>query len=130
MEQEKANENLDSWDSYASGSFLKASDVSSEEDAYVCTAVEEAGEEGNKKPRLTLERNEREYDFDLNKTNSKKLKELNVSSPKACIGLKIYFKKALVRNPQTNQEVEGLRIWKVESTKDNIEPKVEQTVQG
>lgn len=103
---------LDSWDKFSSN-FIKASDVSSENDAYVCIGVEQT-EDDQPKIRTTLERNEKEFTFDLNKTNINKLKELNLKSPKALIGKKIYFKKALARNPKTNLEVDSLRIYKIE----------------
>ena len=111
---------LDSWDNFTSGNFLKAADVASENDAYVCTDVEISEVTDNKTKekrqalRLTLQRNEKESELDLNKTNAKKLKDLGIKSPREVIGKKLYFKKALVRNPQTNVEVEGLRIWKIE----------------
>jgi len=105
---------LDNWNDFISGNFLKAIDVNSQEDAYVCVDIEQVDRDGVAQIRLHLERNEKEADFDLNKTNAKKLKDLGLASPKAVIGKKIYFKKALVRNPKTNAEVESLRIWKVD----------------
>lgn len=118
MEQENEKAAIDSWDDFVSGNFLKASDVNSQEDAYVCVDVEATtdGYDESSKPkiRLHLQRNEKESVFDLNKTNAKKVKELGIASPKAIVGKKIFFKKALVRNPTTNLEVESLRIFKVE----------------
>lgn len=108
------NDNLDSWDDFVSGNFLKAVDVNSQADAYVCTEVEQVDRDGSPQIRLHLEREEKESVFDLNKTNAKKLKELGVTSPKSIVGKKIYFKTALVRNPKNNAEVESLRIYKVE----------------
>jgi len=105
---------MDSWDGFISGDFLKAIDVNSDSDAYACIGVEQIDREGIPQVRLNLQRNEKDANFDLNKTNSKKLKELGVDSPKAVIGKKIYFKKVLVRNPKTNAEVESLRIYKIE----------------
>jgi len=108
--------NLDSWDNYTSGSFLKAINVNSDHDAFVVIGVEEASDPTTKatRVRLNLERNGQEFDFDLNKTNGSKLKSLGVPSPNALIGKKIYFIKALVRDPKKNVEVEGLRISKIE----------------
>jgi hypothetical protein len=106
------NNNLDNWDKYSSN-FLKADDVKNEQDAYVCIAVEEADDD-IPKIRITLEREERDYSFDLNKTNIAKLKELGIKSPKGIIGKKLYFKKVLARNPVTNKEVDSLRIYKVD----------------
>ncbi len=110
---EKENQ-LDSWDDFTGGNFLKAADVASEEDAYVVVSVGVSEREDRTSVKLSLERNEKESEFELNKTNANKLKELDVASPKSLTGKKIYFKKALVRNPTTNKEVEGLRIYKVE----------------
>ena len=107
-------EQLDSWDGFISGNFLKAVDVDSQEDAYACVGVELVDRDGVGQVRLNLQRNEKDADFDLNKTNAKKLKELGIETPKNVIGKKIYFKKVLVRNPQTNAEVEGLRILKID----------------
>jgi len=113
-EEKMENDNLDSWDNFVSGNFLKAADVNGQDDAYVCTSVEVVKRDDKENIRLQLERNEKESEFDLNKTNAKKLKELGVESPKSVIGKKIYFKKALVRNPKTGAEVESLRIYKIE----------------
>lgn len=103
---------LDSWDKFTSN-FIKASDVSNESEAYVCISVEQTDDD-QPKVRLTLERGEREFIFDLNKTNINNLKDLKVESPKKLIGKKIYFKKVLARNPNTNKEVDSLRIYKID----------------
>lgn len=106
---------LDSWDDYISGNFLKAVNVDSPEDAFVVTEVSLTKDIDNtsQRVRLHLERNQQEFDFDLNKTNATKVKELGVSAPKDLIGKKIFFKKILTRNPKTQQEVEGLRVTKI-----------------
>ena len=115
MEQTNETDKLlDSWDDFVSGNFLKAIDVNSPEDAFVVVSVDIAEKDEKKNIRLEFQRNGKDYDFDVNKTNAKKLKELGVVNPKALISKKVFFRKALVRNPKTNQEVEGLRIYKVE----------------
>lgn len=111
---ENENGQLDSWDSFISGSFLKAINVTNEEQPFVVTNVTIEETEGGIKPRLQLENKETKFDFDLNKTNSLKISELGIKSPKDLIGKKIYFKKVLVRNPSTNKEVDGLRVHKVD----------------
>lgn len=103
---------------YASGNFLKAVNVPSENDLFPITDIEEAkGKDKAGKEydvmRLTLQHGETEYDFDLNKTNAKFLVNKGFIEPTALIGKKLRFKKALVRNPNTNVEVEGLRICDV-----------------
>jgi len=108
------NETLDSWDNYLSGNFLKAANVESEEDAYVCTDVESIDRDNKPQVRLHLQRKEIDWALDLNKTNSRKLLELGLMSPKEAIGKKIYFKKALATNPDTKKEVDTLRIYKID----------------
>jgi len=111
MEQEKQN-GLGCWDNYISGSFLKAINVENENDVFVCISVEVIEEE-TPRLRTILEKQGTEWQFDLNKTNASKAKELGIQTPKDLIGKKIFFKKVLVRNPTTNQEVDGLRIYKI-----------------
>lgn len=115
MEKPTRNSQLDSWDDFVSGTFLKPINVDSEKDAFVVIGVEIfQRDDGTSSPRLTLERNAISFEFDLNKTNAVFLKNNGVANPKLVVGKKLYFKKALVRNPKTNQEVEGLRISRVE----------------
>ena len=117
--QKKINEQeagLDAWDEYTSGSFLKAINVTSEDQSFEVTEISNYVDEADssKRLRLKLKKENLEFDFDLNKTNAGKVKELGITSPKDLKGKKIYFKKVLVRNPKTGMEVEGLRIYKVE----------------
>jgi len=81
---------------------------------YVCVDIEIITYRDEAKIRTYLENNAERYIFDLNKTNATKLKELGIKSPKQTIGKILYFKKALARNPDTNKEVDSLRICKVE----------------
>ena len=104
---------------YVSGNFLKAINVTSEGDAFVITEVNEIKDKDSQgrdteRIRLTVQRNSVEYDFDLNKTNTVFLVNAGYTEPTTLVSKKIYFKKALVRSPKTNQEVEGLRICKIE----------------
>ena len=119
---ETKTDSLDSWDDFIAGNFLKAINVDSDKDDFVVTEVSQYTDtkDNSRRPRLTLERNEIEYNFDLNKTNSVILKEKGVTNPKALLGAKLYFKKVLVRNPTTKAEVEGLRIAKVELPTEKI----------
>lgn len=114
MENQK--DNLDSWDNYIGVNFLKPSHVVSESQSFVCTGIEIVEDAVTKvpRPKVTLEFNEIAYEFDLNKTNSSKLKELGVKVPRQLIGKKVYFKKVLVRDPKKNMEVDGLRIHKID----------------
>lgn len=111
MEEQKP---VGEWDSYINN-FLKASDIDSENQPFVAAAVEEVENRGEKSVRIHLEESETKYLFDLNKTNAVFLKtKANIKHPKDVVGKKVYFKKVMVRNPQINQEVEGIRIHKVE----------------
>lgn len=107
-------DDIGNWDNYINN-FLKANDVLSDSQAFVVVNVESVlTKDDNKNLRLMMENNQNTYNFDLNKTNAVFLKKSGVKSPKEILGKKIFFKKVLVRNPKTNQEVEGLRISKVE----------------
>jgi len=108
-------ENLDNWDDFCGSNFLKTINVANEQDAFVCIGVEIfEDKESNSKPRLTLEKQEKEYIFDLNVTNANFCKNNKIFSPRTLIGKKIYFKKVLVNSPKSGKEVESLRICKVE----------------
>ena len=110
------SDKLDSWDSFA-GNYLKAENVKSESEAFVICDVKvvEREDNGTKKTilSLTLENGGCQYVFDLNKTNASKLKELGVQNPRNLFGKIVYFRKALVRDPKKNKEVEGLRIFQI-----------------
>ena len=106
---------LNKWDSYLSAKFLKAENVDSDNFAFECIGIVEALNKSKElRPRLTLKDKDDTYNFDLNKTNCKNLIKLNVPSPNALVGKKIYFRKEDTKNPTTQEDVEGLRIWKVE----------------
>jgi len=107
------NNLLKSWDAF-SGNYLKADEVKSEEDVYVCVKVETTGEGVDINPVLTLERNELKKLFTINKTNIKFLKAEGITMPLELIGCKICFKKVKVNNPKTGEEVDGLRVSKIE----------------
>lgn len=111
MEEQKS---VGEWDSYISN-FLKYTDVKDENQAFVVVSTEEVENRGEKAMRLHLENNGIKYLFDLNKTNAVFLKkDAKIEHPKDVVGKKLYFKIVMVRNPQLNKEVEGLRISKVE----------------
>ena len=107
------NTDLNSWDAF-SGNFLKAEDVTSEQDEYVPVDVSAVKDDNTLRVRLHLERNGLKKDFDLNKTNLNKARELGFNSPKELIGTKITFRKVLARDPNKGVEVESLRIKSIE----------------
>ena len=65
-----AKDNLDDWGKFTGSNFLKVTDVANENDVFVCIGAEEyTDDKGNVKPRLTLSKAGKDYDFDLNVTN-------------------------------------------------------------
>lgn len=101
---------IDSWDGLLIN-YLKAENLQSEEDVYVCIGLERDGEE----LKLLLEFKEKNWVFSMNKTNMTFLKsESKMEAPRDVIGKKITFKKTMAMNPQIKKEVPALRIIKVE----------------
>ena len=90
--------------------FLKAEDVVSVEDEYVCVNVTEANFDGKASIRLDLQRSPDKYIFDLNKSNAVFVKNAGLKHPKELIGKKLTFEKVRVFNPSLKKEVDGLRI--------------------
>lgn len=106
---------LDSWEKFSSNAFIKSSDIANENDAVVCTAVDEVtNKEQKQKIQLTLEKAGKTFKKDMIAADIRFCKTAGLSSPKALIGKKIFFKKVLVTSPKTKQEVESLRILKIE----------------
>jgi len=97
------------WDDYINV-FLKADDVKSQNDEYVCIKIEEVVFDDKKNLRLTLERVPDKFLFDLNKTNLDFIKSKGIKHPKEIVGKRLKFRKVTVTNPTSKKEVEGLRI--------------------
>lgn len=109
------NTTTDSWDDFCGSNFLKTIHVANEQDVFVVIKVEIYKDDDNSaKPRLTLEKNDEDYLFDLNVTNSNFCREAGIKTPKDLLGKKIFFKKINVISPKTKKEVESLRISKIE----------------
>ena len=108
----KNDENLNDWNTFIGASSLKANDVEHDGQEFAIIGVEDFYDDRDKhqKIRLNLENQDQKFIIDLNKTNASFLKEKGVTTPKELSGKVITFKKVLVRNPQTNKEVDGLRI--------------------
>ena len=100
MEKEKATEKKDvrdSWDKYTCGSFLKADDITSPDDPYVCIDIYEVEEDsGDERLRIEIER-----------------KELGLKTPKEVVGKMIYFVTPLGWNPSDKKEQPVVRISKI-----------------
>jgi hypothetical protein len=110
MEEQKS---VGEWDNYCKN-FLKAADVTSEDQVFVVISLEEVQSmENERQIRLHLESNQKKYIFDLNKTNTVFLKG-KLASPRDAVGKKICFKKVETTNPRTKLPTEGLRFLNVE----------------
>jgi hypothetical protein len=113
-------EQIEGWNAFINN-FLQSSHILSEDQAFVVVNVSQITQrdkrtnENIKALRLTLENNKIEYILDLNKTNSIFLLEHGIKHPTGTIGKKLFFKKGiLARNPDTNKEVEAIRICQIE----------------
>lgn len=102
------------WDKYINN-FLRAEDVISDEEEYVCVKIEEVEFDDRKSLRLHLEREPDKYLFDLNKVNAIFIKKSGIiEHPKDLVGKKLKFDKVKVYNPTLKKEVDGLRIISIE----------------
>lgn len=108
------NKVLDSFDAFT-GDYLKAEDVKSKEDPYVCVSVDSEMLNDKIKLKITVERNEVAKDFVFNKTNINIIRDLGIEKPKDMIGKIFYFDKLKVTNPQTKQPTSSLVIDRIES---------------
>jgi len=101
--------NKESWDGLLKN-FLKAEHLALDEETFVCIDVTVEGEE----MELVLEFKGKKATFGLNVTNKVFLKGHGIEAPKDVIGKKITLRKVKAYNPTLKQEVDGLRISKVE----------------
>ena len=111
MEQ---NTTIDSWEKYITN-FIENEDVDDEKDAFIVVEVQEVSREDKVQIRLTLEKANIKYAFDLNKTNSVFCKiNGKVKHPRELSGKKLYFRKVKAYSPNAKKEVDSLRICKIE----------------
>lgn len=111
----ETNEELKTWEEFIGSPFLKTDDVRDDEHPFVVVGVEKVTNQQNVGVvRLTFESMQKKYVFDLNKTNSVKVRDEGIKTPMDAMGKKFFFKKVLVNNPQTKKEVESLRVTRVE----------------
>ena len=66
---EETSKTVNGWDEYITN-FLKITNVKDENDAFLCSKVEEIPRDDEKQIRLTLQKGELIYSYDLNKTNA------------------------------------------------------------
>lgn len=101
--------NTDSWKDFG-GKYLKAQNVVSDKDKYVIVAVGSEVQNDKTTLILTLEREGASKLFGCNTTNENAIMTVCPESPNQAIGKVVTFDKERVRNPGTNQMVDGLRI--------------------
>ena len=106
--------NLESWDGFLTN-FLKADNIPAQEGLFECVDVKKM-DYPNRDPvlSLALQRDKEKFSFDLNVTNMAFLRKAGMKKPVEIIGKKITIGKVKVMNPTSKQEVDGLRIVKVE----------------
>lgn len=102
-------ENIDTWEAFGS-KYLKAEDVKSNKDEYAIIAVTSKLENGRNTLILTTQRNAFQKLFGCNATNEMAVKAACPNTPKEAVGRVVIFNKVRTTNPQTKQEVDGLRI--------------------
>jgi len=105
----------ESWEGLLMNPFLNAEHFKGKEAPFVVLESRIAPEDENNKPRvsLTVERSKEKYRFDLNVTNSKFVRDADVT-PNGLVGKILTITKVNVANPKTGKIVEGLRICKIE----------------
>jgi len=102
--------NIKSWDGFLGSNFLKVTDLTSEDQVFICVDAEISDDD---RPRLTLQSDERTYLYDLNITDAKEVSNQKINSPNDCIGKKIVFRKATAYSPTAKKDVPTLRIKEI-----------------
>jgi len=101
---------LDDWTDFA-GDFLKADFIDGSQADVVVIGVEGVKEDtGRNRLFLEVEYADRQWKFDINKTNQTFLRNNGVKKPKDLISYKLTLQKIKVRNPSTNSMQDGLAI--------------------
>ena len=99
---------LDSWEGIAD-SYLKATDLEGGNGEFIITEVEIFKDDLSTKIKLSVIVNDKPFKFLLNITNTKFVKS-KVDSPNDLKGKTLKWEKIRVRNPQTQQMVDGISV--------------------
>lgn len=111
---EEEQMSLDNWDAFM-GHWIKADLVSKVPAKFIVIKVRsETIDEEDHQVVLTVNYNNKKWDFGLNKTNTKFLKEEAKLMPKDLINKVLVIVKDKVYNPSLKKRVDGLFIDKVE----------------
>lgn len=103
---------VNSWTGFLGSNFLKAEDLQSEAQIFICLNVE--FDEESERPILILETSGVKSKFSLNVTNSVFVKNAGITSPNGLIGKQINFKVVKAYSPSAKKEVDSLRILSIE----------------
>ena len=106
--------NMDNWDDFL-GKWLKAEMVKEWPALFIPISVKGRIDDDDVAHIVyTGEFMHKKKDWEPNKTNIDILRSLNLTSPKALLGKKIYFKKVMNFNPQIKKKVPSLEIDTIE----------------
>ena len=106
--------NMENWDDFL-GKWIKPDMVKTWPALFIPISVSgHIDEEDNAHIIYTGEFLDKKKQWEPNKTNIEILRSFNLSSPKALIGKKVYFKKVMNFNPQLKKKVPSLEIEKIE----------------
>jgi len=106
---------VESWDGFLTN-FLKAEHIEGQEAVFECVDVKTVNYPNSNDPVLSLglQKADERFTFDLNVTNRAFLKSNGIKKPSEVVDKKLTISKVRVMNPTTKQEVDGLRITKIE----------------
>jgi len=106
--------NMDNWDDFL-GKWIKPEMVKTWPALFIPISVKGIiDDDENSHIVYTGEFSGRKKQWEPNKTNIEILRSFNLSSPKALLGKKVYFKKVMNFNPQIKKKVPSLEIEKIE----------------
>ena len=105
---------LENWDDFL-GSWFKAEFVKTWPAVTVFMGVKgQFDAEDNAHLIYDIEYSGKKLKWEPNKTNIQILKEAGLTSPKALIGKKVYFKKVMNFNPQIKKKVPSFEVERIE----------------
>ena len=106
--------NTENWEDFL-GKFLKAEMVKTWPALFIPVSVKASfDEDDNAHIVYTGEFQGKKKDWEPNKTNIEILRSFGLTSPKALVGKKVYFKQVMNFNPILKKRVPSLEIEKVE----------------
>jgi len=106
--------NMENWDDFL-GKWLKAEMVKTWPALFIPISVRGSiDDDDNAHIIYTGEFQGKKKDWEPNKSNIEIMRQAGITSPKALVGKKVYFKKVMNFNPQIKKKVPSLEIEKLE----------------